>query len=209
MAVTALALYVVYLLLVFVLRSVLMARRTGTTGFRGISGEPGSAEWFGGVMFVAALVLGVAAPMADLLGVVDPVESLDSDIAHLIGIVLAIGGVAMTLLAQSAMGSSWRIGVDVQERTVLVIDGPFAVVRNPVFAAMLPTALGLALLVPNLIAVVGLIALVAALELQTRVVEEPYLLRVHGNAYADYAARVGRFAPRLGRLPRSGSAPRG
>ena len=159
-------------------------------------------------MFVAALVLGVAAPMIDLLGVVDPVESLDSDFAHVIGIVLAIVGVAMTLLAQSAMGSSWRIGVDAQERPVLVTDGPFAIVRNPVFAAMLPIALGLALLVPNLLSLAGLIVLVVAVELQARVVEEPYLLRVHG-AYAEYAARVGRFAPRLERLPRPGRPPRG
>jgi protein-S-isoprenylcysteine O-methyltransferase Ste14 len=43
-------------------------------------------------------------------------------------------------------------------------------------------------------------ALFAALELQTRAVEEPYLLRTHGEAYAAYAARVGRFVPGLGRL---------
>ena len=31
-------------------------------------------------------------------------------------------------------------------------------------------------------------------------VEEPYLLKVHGSAYAEYAARVGRFLPGVGRL---------
>lgn len=35
---------------------------------------------------------------------------------------------------------------------------------------------------------------------QVRLVEEPYLRRTHGVAYTDYAARVGRFLPRLGRL---------
>ena len=65
---------------------------------------------------------------------------------------------------------------------------------------MLPTSLGLVLIVPNLAAVVGFAALVIALELQTRAVEEPYLLRAHGPAYADYARRVGRFVPGIGRL---------
>jgi protein-S-isoprenylcysteine O-methyltransferase Ste14 len=33
-----------------------------------------------------------------------------------------------------------------------------------------------------------------------RAVEAPYLLRVHGPAYAAYAARTGRFLPGVGRL---------
>ena len=43
---------------------------------------------------------------------------------------------------------------------------------------------------------------VTSLELQTRVVEEPHLLRTHGDEYASYAARVGRFVPGVGRLSR-------
>jgi SAM-dependent methyltransferase len=39
-----------------------------------------------------------------------------------------------------------------------------------------------------------------ALEVQVRLVEEPYLLRTHGRAYAEYGARTGRFVPGLGRL---------
>ena len=102
------------------------------------------------------------------------------------------------------MGRSWRIGVDPGERTELVTAGPFALVRNPIFAAMLPTALGLTLLVPSWVALAGLAGLIAALELQVRVVEEPYLLQVHGDAYATYAARVGRFVPGVGQLRGSG-----
>ena len=36
--------------------------------------------------------------------------------------------------------------------------------------------------------------------MQVRAVEEPHLLATHGRAYADYAARVGRFVPGIGRL---------
>ena len=98
------------------------------------------------------------------------------------------------------MGTSWRIGVDHEERTDLVTTGPFALVRNPIFSAMIPTALGLVLLVPSWVAILGFVGLIAALELQVRVVEEPYLLKAHGDRYADYARRVGRFVPGLGRL---------
>jgi protein-S-isoprenylcysteine O-methyltransferase Ste14 len=116
------------------------------------------------------------------------------------GAAIFLAGLIATFYAQVAMGDSWRIGVDEGERTALVTSGPFSVVRNPIFAAMLPATLGLTLLVPNVVALAGLAALGIALEIQVRLVEEPYLLRQHGDAYRNYAGRVGRFVPGLGRL---------
>lgn len=200
MATLALIAFAVYLALAFGLRSWLQARRTGSTGFKGVSGRVGSPEWLAGVLFVVALVIGVAAPVLALLDVVEPIGALDRAPVHLVGAVLFVVGLTATLAAQVAMGESWRIGVDSSERTELVTGGAFAIVRNPIFSAMLPTSLGLALMVPSWVALAGLAALFVALELQVRVVEEPYLLRTHGRGYAAYASRVGRFVPGMGRL---------
>ncbi|WP_267284165.1 methyltransferase family protein [Amycolatopsis japonica] len=68
------------------------------------------------------------------------------------------------------------------------------------FTAMIAAALEITLLAPNLVAFAGLVALAAAIEIQVRAVEEPYLLTAHGSAYRDYASRTGRFLPGLGRL---------
>jgi protein-S-isoprenylcysteine O-methyltransferase Ste14 len=200
MATVALIAYALYLALAFGLRTALQVSRTGSSGFKGVSGRPGSAEWFAGVLFVVALLIGVAAPVLALADVVEPIEALDTTAVHASGIALFLVGLVATLAAQVAMGESWRIGVDETERTELVTDGPFSVARNPIFAAMLPTSLGLALLVPSWVALVGLVALFVALELQVRVVEEPYLQRTHGATYVEYARRVGRFVPGVGRL---------
>lgn len=200
MAWVALACYVVYLALAFGLRSMIQLRRTGSTGIKGVSGSPGSLEWSAGVLFLLALAIGVLAPILDLTGVLEPIEALNGPVAHVAGLLLFGVGLAATLYAQLAMGESWRVGVDEAERTELVTHGPFALVRNPIFAAMIPTSLGLALMVPNLVALAGFIALLAALEIQVRLVEEPYLRRVHGQAYARYAAGTGRFAPGVGRM---------
>ena len=97
------------------------------------------------------------------------------------------------------MGASWRIGVDQAERTHLVSTGIFAVVRNPIFTAMVTAQTGMTLVAPTPLAVAALAALVLAVQLQVRVIEEPYLHRVHGAAYAAYTARVGRFLPGIGR----------
>ncbi|QBX57294.1 isoprenylcysteine carboxylmethyltransferase family protein [Nocardioides seonyuensis] len=197
-AVAALAIYAVYLGVGFGLRTWLQWRRTGDTGWRGISGRFGSAEWWAGVLFTAALLAGVLGPVTALLGL-EPVAALGDAVVQVVGAGVAVAGVLATFATQLAMGTSWRIGVDETERTDLVTAGPFGLVRNPIFTAMAATGLGLALMVPNLVALLGFALLLVALQLQVRVVEEPYLVRTHGQSYAAYAATVGRFIPGLGR----------
>ena len=118
------------------------------------------------------------------------------------GAVVTVVGFLGVLAAQAGMGASWRGGVDATERTELVATGAFAVVRNPIFAAMLTTLAGLTLLVPTVVTAAAWLCLLVAVELQVRLVEEPYLLSTHRQAYASYAAHVGRFMPGLGRLRR-------
>jgi protein-S-isoprenylcysteine O-methyltransferase Ste14 len=196
----ALGLWAAFGALTLVGRALLQLRRTGSTGIAGPSGRLGSIEWTGGVLFLLALALGVVAGLLDLWDVVDPIAALNTTPVHVVGIVLFALGLGGTVAAQLAMGRSWRVGVDERERTELVTGGPFELVRNPIYAAMIPAVAGLALLVPSVVALLGLALLVVALEIQVRLVEEPYLLRAHGDAYAAYARRVGRFVPGLGRL---------
>jgi protein-S-isoprenylcysteine O-methyltransferase Ste14 len=96
------------------------------------------------------------------------------------------------------MGDSWRIGVDPGETTTLVRTGVFGWVRNPIFTAMLTFGFGIALVTPNVVALAGFALLVTSIHLQVRVVEEPYLLTVHGDTYRDYLATVGCFVPGVG-----------
>ena len=204
MAVWALALWALYLALAFGGRTLLQLRSSGSTGFKGVSGRPFSAGWTGGVLFVVAVLLALAAPVLDLAGVAGPIGVLDGAAGRALGFALFALGLVGTVVSQVAMGPSWRIGVDEAEVTELVTSGPFALSRNPIFSAMVPAFAGLALLVPNAAAVAGLAALIVAVEIQVRLVEEPYLLRAHGARYADYASRVGRFAPGVGRMKADG-----
>ena len=200
MAVAALVLYGVSLALTFGVRIAVQLRRTGSTGVHGLPRDASPLERFAGALFVTSLAMGGAAPVLALLGVLEPVSALDHTPVQIAGLVLGVGGIGLTFGAQLAMGDAWRIGVDPEERTELVTDGPFGLVRNPIYSAMIPTVFGLVLMVPNALAIAAIACLVIALELQVRLVEEPYLLRGHGEAYAKYASQVGRFVPGIGMI---------
>jgi protein-S-isoprenylcysteine O-methyltransferase Ste14 len=198
MPIVALVLFGVFAALGFGWRSWEQRRRTGSTGFRGVSGRLGSAEWFAGSGFVAAPAVAVLASILQLLDVAAPVAVLHSPWIQIGGIVVAIVGIFATVYAQLDMGDSWRIGVDPGETTTLVRTGVFGWVRNPIFTAMITFGFGIALVTPNLVALAGFLLLVATIELQVRIVEEPYLLTVHGDDYRSYLTNVGRFMPGVG-----------
>jgi protein-S-isoprenylcysteine O-methyltransferase Ste14 len=193
----ALGLYTAGVVVTFGVRSWLHRRRTGSTGFRGFSGTTGSAGWWGGVLFIVALLLGAVGPILALAGIVvpPPLPGL-----AWVGLIITVLGFMGVLAAQTGMGASWRIGVDATERTELVTTGVFAVVRNPIFTAMLTALAGLVLMVPTPVTGAALLCLFLAVELQVRVVEEPYLFGAHQDSYARYAAAVGRFLPGVGRV---------
>jgi protein-S-isoprenylcysteine O-methyltransferase Ste14 len=215
----ALALFAAGVVTTFGVRSWVHRRRTGVSGFNGISGPVGSADWWGGVTFVAALVLAAAGLTLASLGgpargsaggsvggsagtwVGSLVPAPDGPAAvRWVGLALVVAGFGVTLAAQSGMGASWRIGVDHAETTDLVTTGLFGVVRNPIFTAMGTALGGLTLMVPTAVTVAAFACLLVAVQLQVRVVEEPYLRATQGAAYTAYAARVGRFVPGIGRV---------
>jgi protein-S-isoprenylcysteine O-methyltransferase Ste14 len=199
-AVVALVLLALFGLLGFVWRAWLQRRRTGSTGFRGIGGSIGSAEWVAGLGFVTSLVVAVVGPVLQLSGVITALPVLHAAGIQIAGIMLALLGIVLTVRAQLDMGDSWRVGGDENESTALVHTGMFGRVRNPIYTAMLTFDVGIALLTPNVVTITGLILAVAALELQVRRVEEPYLLGKHGEVYRGYTASVGRFIPGVGLL---------
>ena len=195
----ALILWAVFGLFGFAGRILIQLRTTGSTGVVAVGGTGGAIEWLSGGLFLGSLAAGVLAAVFQLRGDIEPVSGLDARGAQVAGLALYATGLAGVLGSQLAMGRSWRIGVP-EEPTELVTGGPFALVRNPIYTAMIVAVAGLGLLAPNALSLASVIGLIAALELQVRFAEEPQLLRSHRDQYAAYARRVGRFIPGLGLL---------
>lgn len=196
MAVAALILFGVFLLLGGGVRITVQQRRTGESGVRRPSG---AFHWCARLTSaLGGIAAGVAAPIADLLGL-GPLPILDQPALRATGLVLATASIVAVFACQLAMGASWRTTVDPGERPELVTSGPFRLARNPIYTALTAMTAALALAVPNIIAAAGLAAMLVGIELQVRRIEEPYLQRIHGAAWNEYAARTGRFLPGFGR----------
>jgi protein-S-isoprenylcysteine O-methyltransferase Ste14 len=198
----ALVVWLLWFVVLFGVRSLLQWRRTGSTGWKGFRGRVGSLPWLAGATVTLGFGLAMLAPLGAVLGWAGARPVLSSPALHLAGAALAVAGGIGALAAQLAMGDSWRVGVDESERTELVTGGLFAWVRNPIFSFIGVSALGLAMMVPSPLAVLAVLVTGLGIEVQVRAVEEPYLAKAHGDAYALYAAAVGRFVPGVGRLAR-------
>jgi protein-S-isoprenylcysteine O-methyltransferase Ste14 len=195
--VLALVLQLAFVATAFVGRTIMHRRRTGDSGVRWQRHDRSAR--ISGAMFAAAVVAGTLGTALAAFSRTELWDGLDGPLALAAGAVVFVVGSVLTSAAQSAMGTSWRIGVDPTERTELITDGPFGWARNPIFTGMVTAAAGLALIAPTALTLTAVLLLLGAVEVQVRSVEEPYL-RTAMPDWATYAQRVGRFVPGLGRI---------
>ena len=195
-----LVLWLLYLGISLGVRMIIQLRTTGSTGFVLLRQGSSTLQLVASGMFVSSLLAGLASPVFALAYSEHTFWSAwsPSPASTAIGGLFYVCGVSLAFTAQLTLGRSWRIGVDAQERTELIVRGAFRIVRNPVFSALQLTAVSLAVLCSTPLAWLACTVQLIALELQVRGVEEPHLARVHAGAYLDYAAKVGRFFPGIG-----------
>ncbi len=159
------------------------------------------ALWLVIVPIVAAwMVLPALAAFRDAGGFALP-ESAQSPtgiVLRLLAALAAVALLALTIRCWKRMGRHWKMAVTPGERQVLITDGPFARVRHPIYGYQILLMLASLAVVPT-----GPMLLVAAVHWVVMTVkarnEEQYLNATHGDDYARYVARTGRFFPRPSR----------
>lgn len=179
---------VAYLALAVGGRALIQWRRTGASGIV-VRLSTGWERIAAGVLGLGVVAVGAASAVGG--GGAGAVRGA-------IGGGLVAVGILSTLWAQLSMRESWRVGVDHSERTRLVVEGPFRLVRNPIYSSMLAFFAGVAVLLPGFLSAVAAVAMLTGLEIQVRLVEEPFLAGLHGAEYERWARRTGRFLPCLG-----------
>ncbi|MFI9723111.1 methyltransferase family protein [Streptomyces sp. NPDC052396] len=119
-----------------------------------------------------------------------------------VGAVVLIAGTAFALWARRALGLMWTSAPAAKEGHELRTDGPYAIVRHPIYTAILAMFIGTALL--NQLGG-WLVALVIAVVLvQWKIAAEERLMTAEfPGAYEEYKRRVPQLIPRLRKLDRS------
>jgi protein-S-isoprenylcysteine O-methyltransferase Ste14 len=112
--------------------------------------------------------------------------------------VLGVVCLALSILCWSHMGRDWRMGIDPSLKTRLIVDGPFARVRHPIYSLSMLLMACTVVGVPTLPVLMIALAHIGLMHLKARN-EERFLLSVHGDAYASYCVQTGRFFPRVRR----------
>jgi protein-S-isoprenylcysteine O-methyltransferase Ste14 len=110
--------------------------------------------------------------------------------------IVAPASLAAIVKCWSRMGKDWRMAVTAEPDQALITDGLFSRMRHPIYAFSMLLVLCTVVVVPTVpMALCG--AGLVALWVVKAYNEERHMLRQHGDEYARYLARTGRFLPRL------------
>lgn len=120
------------------------------------------------------------------------VQLIDSLAARIVGVILIALATVIHLLALTALGDSWRLGIDERRPGALVTGGIYAISRNPIYLFFDLYFVGTFLINGTLLFLVLALFTIINLHYQT-LQEETFLARIHGPAYEAYRAATTRY----------------
>jgi len=112
-----------------------------------------------------------------------------------VGFVLGLVSLGLWVWAQVALGKEWSPQLQLREEHLLVISGPYARIRHPIYTAMIGYGIGLALVTANWVFAAFAVLVIAGLFARAPK-EEEMMIEEFGERYKAYMRRTGRFFPR-------------
>jgi protein-S-isoprenylcysteine O-methyltransferase Ste14 len=165
----------------------------------GAKRSTGTRLWSGGIGLRLILILLIAVvvrspALRELLAETQRAAS-HSDIFGWTGVVLCGLGFGLAISARWHLGSNWGMPMSRKNQPDLVISGPYAYIRHPIYAGLIVAMLGSAIGV-NIFWAVMLVP-VGAYFIYSARREESVMLQQFPEQYAAYMARTGMLVPRV------------
>jgi protein-S-isoprenylcysteine O-methyltransferase len=113
---------------------------------------------------------------------------------NLAGLVLTVLGLVLAIWARVVLGGNWSGTVTFKENHELVQSGPYALVRHPIYTALLLMYLGTALAIGTVGALIGLPIFFLSFWIKFRQ-EEVVMITHFGDQYVEYRKRVRAIVP--------------
>jgi protein-S-isoprenylcysteine O-methyltransferase Ste14 len=126
-----------------------------------------------------------------------PMPKQTEAILEVVTILIAIGSIWFCLAAVQTLGKQWALVARVVDGHELMTQGPYGIVRHPIYLGMFGVLLATGLAVSRWQALVaGVIVFLIGTELRIRS-EEKLLRPAFGEKFDEYARRVPAFFPRV------------
>ena len=114
---------------------------------------------------------------------------------RLSGAGLSIASLVFLCIVHRALGRHWSASLRLRDDHQLVITGPYARIRHPMYTGLIGNMIGLSLVASNLVVLLPRAIQISLLLLRTRK-EERMMLAHFGDDYHAYMRRTGRLMPR-------------
>ncbi len=111
-----------------------------------------------------------------------------------VGAALTFAGLVFCVWARVHLGRNWSSEVTVKQGHELIVNGPYALVRHPIYSGLFIALLGSVLAVGKISAVVAF-ALFAIAQLYKLRLEEKWMREQFGATYVAYSSRVAALVP--------------
>lgn len=186
---------VIFLLQVFVIRSLVLWKKTGKNPFM-FSKSDGAHDYAGKVYKLMVVGTWISIAMFSFFDsyykYLLPIWYLDMEWLRISGVGVVLLAFVWIIVAQFQMKNSWRIGIDYNDKTELIDSGLFRISRNPIFLGVIVSYIGTFLIIPNLLSFCIMVLTIVILQVQVRL-EEEYLIKLHGDEYNVYKNKVRRW----------------
>lgn len=187
--------YCTFLLILFLIPSVITFKRTGINPLRFGKGNA-AIDYVGRIYRVISLfafaTIVLNAFFTEFLDYLKPLELLQIQVLQCIGYGLLHLSLIWIFIAQRNLADEWRIGIDYENKVNLVTRGLFGISRNPIFLGVILVFIGLFFIVPNLLTAIILVSGYIVIQIQVRL-EEQFLSEELGPAYKEYMKKVRRW----------------
>jgi len=112
------------------------------------------------------------------------------------GVILIAAGLGFSIWARQHLGRNWSGTVQVKQDHQLICDGPYRLVRHPIYTGILVAFLGTAVIIGHWC---GILAVLIAFGSFWRklTLEERFMRETFGSAYEEYRARTAALIPYL------------
>lgn len=154
--------------------------------------EPTSSRVIRAVVFLAAIAL-LSLPHIPLPWLYRPLYP-PSAASFWAGAAITLAGLLFAVWARVYLGRNWSRSVTVKQDHELIVGGPYALVRHPIYTGILTGFVGTVIALAQVRGIVALVMIFLVLWAKLRL-EERWMREHFGEQYSTYSKRVAALVP--------------